>query len=272
MGKAMYLLTAVGLFIGANASGEGMDTLTNRSCPVMPEEAVDPAIFLEHEGKKVFFCCQRFKKMFLENPAEYVGNLPQFSSEGHGEYAHGTVSGPAQDAMATSKEGRGHSSDSTHDHASDHGEPQDAARGIRVLGKFHPLAVHFPIALILAAALAEGLFLLTGRRFLVDVAQFCIVLGALGAIASVGLGLAAAYSAQYTGKLGDALIIHRWLGLATGVTAGGAAILALLTRRNAPPTHLTYAYRATLFASAALVGLTGHFGAILVYGFEHFTW
>ena len=43
----------------------------------------------------------------------------------------------------------------SHDHATDHGDPEGFGRVVRFLGKFHPVVVHFPIALILAAALAE---------------------------------------------------------------------------------------------------------------------
>ncbi len=42
----------------------------NKSCPVSGEPA-DPAVFLEHEGKKVYFCCDACFTTFKADPAKY---------------------------------------------------------------------------------------------------------------------------------------------------------------------------------------------------------
>ncbi|MCE7974112.1 MAG: DUF1549 domain-containing protein [Leptolyngbya sp. PLA1] len=51
----------------------------NPTCPVMEGEAVDPEVFTEYEGKRVYLCCKKCLRAFTENPAKYVGRLPQFS-------------------------------------------------------------------------------------------------------------------------------------------------------------------------------------------------
>ena len=156
--------------------------------------------------------------------------------------------------------------------AADGGEPEGLSRAIRFLGKFHPLAVHFPIALILAAVLAEVMLVVTHRRSFADAGRFAISTGALGAIAAIALGLAAAAHAGYSGQYADTLALHRWLGIAAGAAAVLAAVFSALSRREQGGPRLVWVYRAALLVSAALVGVAGHLGATLVYGYDLLKW
>jgi uncharacterized membrane protein len=156
--------------------------------------------------------------------------------------------------------------------AADGGEPEGLSRGVRFLGKFHPLAVHFPVALILAAVLAEFLLVLTSRRGFAEASHFAISTGALGAIVAIALGLAAGAYAGYSGKYADTLALHRGLGIAAGACAVLAAVFSILSRREKAGPRLVWVYRVALLASAALVGATGHLGATLVYGFDLLKW
>jgi uncharacterized membrane protein len=130
------------------------------------------------------------------------------------------------------------------------------------IGKFHPLLVHFPIALVLAAAAAELVVLATTRTVWRTVAVANIRAGAaLGVVTAVTGWLFAA------GPLVDAspsLEWHRWLGMAGAAGAIGAALLSLrlpvASRRSA------VGYRVTLFVTALLVAITGHLGGTLVWG------
>jgi len=54
------------------------DPVTNTLCPVMGH-AVDPEVFVEYQGKKVYFCCRGCDKKFLASPERYLGKLPQFA-------------------------------------------------------------------------------------------------------------------------------------------------------------------------------------------------
>jgi mono/diheme cytochrome c family protein len=61
-------------------------------------------------------------------------------------------------------------------------------RIIRWLGKFHPLLLHFPIALVLAAGAGEAWSVWQRRWTPSESVRFCLWLGALAAIPTVGSG------------------------------------------------------------------------------------
>lgn len=48
------------------------------TCPVMGG-AINKAIFIEYEGKKVYFCCDGCQDKFKEAPEQYIAKLPQFN-------------------------------------------------------------------------------------------------------------------------------------------------------------------------------------------------
>jgi len=47
------------------------------TCPVMGG-AIDKSIFIEYEGKKVYFCCAGCEEQFKKEPEKYIAKLPQF--------------------------------------------------------------------------------------------------------------------------------------------------------------------------------------------------
>jgi YHS domain-containing protein len=49
-------------------------------CPVSGKP-IDPAEFVEHEGKKVYFCCPGCPAKFTADPEKYLSKLPQFAEE-----------------------------------------------------------------------------------------------------------------------------------------------------------------------------------------------
>ena len=46
-------------------------------CPIMGG-AIDKTIFVEYQGKKVYFCCPGCQPAFEKNPEKYLAKLPQF--------------------------------------------------------------------------------------------------------------------------------------------------------------------------------------------------
>ena len=58
----------------------------------------------------------------------------------------------------------------------------------------------------------------------------------------------------------------------TGVVTVLAGGLSVLSQHGEFSSRFVWPYRVLLLASAGLVGATGHFGAVLIYGFEHFQW
>lgn len=47
-------------------------------CPIS-DHAIDPAQFTEHEGKKVYFCCEHCVEGFKAEPKKFLAKLPQFA-------------------------------------------------------------------------------------------------------------------------------------------------------------------------------------------------
>ena len=48
----------------------------NEMCPVATDKAVDPAQFVDHDGRRIAFCCAKCKAAFQKDPAKYLANLP----------------------------------------------------------------------------------------------------------------------------------------------------------------------------------------------------
>jgi uncharacterized membrane protein len=128
-------------------------------------------------------------------------------------------------------------------------------------GRLHPLLVHFPIALILIAAIAELAFLATRFRMWHTVAVANVRAGAAFAVASAVAGWLLASS--HIVEASPALEWHRWLGL---VAATVAIIAALMTVKIDQVRRRQWRYRIALFSAAAFVAVAGHFGAVLVWG------
>ena len=55
-----------------------VDKMEQTECPVMGG-AVNKDIFVEYQGKKVYFCCAECKDVFLKEPDKFMNKLPQFS-------------------------------------------------------------------------------------------------------------------------------------------------------------------------------------------------
>jgi uncharacterized membrane protein len=128
-------------------------------------------------------------------------------------------------------------------------------------GRLHPLLVHFPIALILIAAIAELVALATQFRAWHTFAVANMRAGAAFAVASAGAGWLLASSRIV--EASPALEWHRWLGLMAALASVAAA---LTTGEIDRPSRRLWLYRIALFSAAALVAVAGHFGAMLVWG------
>ena len=46
-------------------------------CPVM-DQPINKELFVEYEGKKVYFCCPGCEETFAKAPEKYLEKLPQF--------------------------------------------------------------------------------------------------------------------------------------------------------------------------------------------------
>jgi uncharacterized membrane protein len=153
---------------------------------------------------------------------------------------------------------------------SDGGAVRGTARGaIGFLGKLHPFAVHFPIALLVMAGILEALFMRRGNQALVPTVQVMLVAAAALSVIAAGLGFAAAGNRTVAPELGTAFGIHRIFGI---VTAGLAVLtVGLAQRARTPDGGLRLRlYRIVLLIAVIAVLIAGHAGATLVFGRGYF--
>lgn len=113
---------------------------------------------------------------------------------------------------------------------------------------FHPLFVHFPIALLLAAWLLTVLGMLWRRETLHRAATWNLALGALGAALAAWTGVQGSRTVTpHNFEIHEIMELHERLGLA--VAWGAAALVAWRAlRRRAWPAH-----RAEQLGQAALL-------------------
>jgi len=137
------------------------------------------------------------------------------------------------------------------------------------LGRFHPVTVHFPIALLVSALLAELLGKATGKTGFRFAAHYCLGLGALSAVLAVLLGWFLAGLHWQDATL--TRTAHRWFGTATMILASITFVFSTLNRRT-ESRRVRRAYWGTLIGGAALVGATGAMGGAMVYGWDHYQW
>ena len=87
---------------------------------------------------------------------------------------------------------------------------RERAELAQFFGRFHPLAVHIPIALLMLVPVLEAAALARQRWHLRESAGFVLALGAVAAIASAWLGWLLAWSGGYEGPL---VTRHMWGGV-----------------------------------------------------------
>lgn len=131
---------------------------------------------------------------------------------------------------------------------------------VGILKQLHPATVHFPIALFLLAAIAEG-FVMARREGSIEPAIRVMVYGgAAGAVLAVLFGWI--HTGLWFG--GDkAMQLHRWNGMLIAVL--GLALVAIVRR---PPKSRTL-LRFGLFVMAALILFQGFLGGELAHGPDH---
>lgn len=131
------------------------------------------------------------------------------------------------------------------------------------IGIFHPLVVHFPIALFIAALMAEVGRIL-GLKWCKHIAIFNVVLGTMAAVAAGVTGISAS---QHFGAT-DLLDSHRYLAIATTCFGAIMTWASLRYIKNEKRSY-QWKYLGGLVILAGLVGATGHMGGQLTYGETH---
>lgn len=133
---------------------------------------------------------------------------------------------------------------------------------------FHPLIIHFPIALLIVGTLCDAIGILGKRDFFLRTGFLLFALGAFTSIPAALTGDYVADTAQHIEGIYDDLDWHDTLGTATTLIA----VLLTLTRA-----HLTfkkqfvgavqYIYLLVGIIVALLVSASGYTGGRLVYDY-----
>lgn len=133
----------------------------------------------------------------------------------------------------------------------------------RVFARTHPMVVHFPIALLIVAAMADwlGVFARRQKEWL-PVVRWMLVISSLSAVFAITAGW---MLAEQEGYKPATVFLHRWLGVATAVVSWvGWGLLEWAERTGSR--RLRWAARVLILLGAVLVSVTGHTGGELVYG------
>ena len=138
---------------------------------------------------------------------------------------------------------------------------------IEFLGDLHPFLVHFPVALILCAAGAEGAFVARRDTRWGNGARVMLLLAAWISIPAAAAGFAAASGESFSGEMARAFSIHRIAGISTPVLVVLAAGLAEGSRRSGQIWEL-FLFRIVLVLAVASVIVAGIEGAELVHGLD----
>lgn len=135
-----------------------------------------------------------------------------------------------------------------------------ASSATDVLGRLHPVAAHFPIALLLTAVLAELILLVRPSAGLEVTSRFLVTGGAAGAVVAALLGWTAA--GWRLADRSETLGLHRWNGTAIAGLAVLATWLAFRTERRS-------GLRIVLAVLAIAIVFQGYLGGELVFGPNH---
>jgi uncharacterized membrane protein len=147
-------------------------------------------------------------------------------------------------------------------------EMTSAERLLRWLGKFHLLLLHFPIALVLAAGVGEVWSVWRRNLIPSEVVRFCLWLGALAAIPTVGLGWLFAAAGNGVGSP-QLLMAHRWLGTTAGVWL---ILTAACAERDARLGVRSRSVWLLLTCGVLITTLAAHLGGLLDRGGDFFTY
>lgn len=144
----------------------------------------------------------------------------------------------------------------------DHQHDQHEKSVFAFIGGFHVLAIHFPIALLVTAAIVALINLYFKKQYLQSTAIIQTHVGSISSLGSTLLGWSTWMEANYPGAE-DTLFWHQWLGTTTCLCALAASCAIGTSMQEAKHPRM---WLILLVTSGILVSITGHFGGTLIYG------
>lgn len=184
----------------------------------------------------------------------------------HKDHNNMVAAEEAGDAQA--KAARGNTPGAMHEMMEEHAEAMEeeapktfSERLMSWIGRTHPFAVHFPIALFPVALVA--LILARRRGETVDLIRALIIVAGVASVIAAVLG-------WFTGGFvlvdkDGVQLWHRWMGTGLAVIGGGVAVWALRRRDSVYGRGMVVA----LSAITLILLVQGWLGAALVHGMDH---
>jgi len=139
----------------------------------------------------------------------------------------------------------------------------ERAQLMQFLGRFHPLAVHLPIALLILVPVLEIAGKTERFSYLLPACTFVLGVAIIGAIVAMALGWCLGRSGGYSGPL---VKQHMWAAITSA--AGVWLCWRLHVGTGAPKAKMYYV---SLIATVAVVAFAGYRGGQLSLGENHLT-
>ncbi len=268
--------SVIAFVAGSTAIARAQGNNLNEWCPVMKDEKIDPAMTVEYRGKTVAFCCDTCVKKFKANPAKYEKTPSPVAGA-----VSATVGGPERrtghDHSGSGSLGDGRDSalaalpDSADQHGHDHGTQESDDERELILGRLHPIVIHFPIAGMPLAMLGFLVWVRSGREVFARSDVIPLFAATLASIAAVITGNIAHDSMRFSESLHVVVERHQFVSTTIMVIAIFLSIIRLW-RWNGLIGKWRWMYGGGLAIVCALLGYTGFLGGSLVFGPSHLAW
>lgn len=140
----------------------------------------------------------------------------------------------------------------------------------RFFGRLHPLLLHFPLAMLIAAGFVELVMSWRKQARPHLIATFCLFVGTIFTILATWTGWEMADHEDIAANPVKAELLewHRWTGVALAILTILICLTWLFERFSAKRWAFN-AYRYGLWSSAVLVCFVGHFGAEMKWGRDY---
>lgn len=139
----------------------------------------------------------------------------------------------------------------------------DRAALMETAGRTHMAIVHFPIALIIAAAIFEIVRILTRRDRPSPAALGCLAIAVVGAAMAATTGW---WHADFDSRTGEPVVeLHRWIGIAGG-SLGLVALVLGLFALGGTGRVVRRLYVLVVIIASGTIGFAGHQGGEVTFG------
>ena len=144
-------------------------------------------------------------------------------------------------------------------------KPGDVPYALLMIGRFHPVILHFPIVLIILAFILELLRRLKVLKTPDVVVTIILIAAAISTVVAIASGFLLYSSGDYSGLL---MQQHLWIGIITGVCILTTVAFYFIYHSNA---RLYPLYAIGLLISNGAVAYTSHLGGSITHGEGYLT-